>query len=215
MRLRTQERLSLKEIGARTGIPKSTLSGWLREAPLPDEVLKQKRGLRKGHASPLKKTRGLESKFHAMVRDRPPLTPNDKGRIAEAAVLFRLSLYGLHVMAPVFDGGCTDWLVETSSGGLVRVQVKSALYDAKKGCQPFLSLTRADGHHRRRRYSQSEFDFLAGYDLFTDTAYVFSWTETSNNRSVISVRPDAAERWDKIVSHGAVVQREDAALAVQ
>jgi hypothetical protein len=50
-----------------------------------------------------------------------------------------------------------------------------------------------------RRYMDREFDFIVGYDLFRDTAYVFSWDEVSANKTTVTVSKDAAERWDKIL----------------
>ncbi len=142
------------------------------------------------------KPRGEQSKFHIMLGGRE-LSKAEKGQIAEAAVLFRLVLHGLQVLTGVFDGGRVDWLVEVPSGKLARLQVKWAR--RKKHGLPVFYLTCSDGRGRTRRYQEGEFDFLVGYDLFTDTAYVYSWKELSANVDSISVRPDAAERWDKII----------------
>ncbi len=38
---------------------------------------------------------------------------------------------------------------------------------------------------------------IVGYDLFTDTAYVFEYSKQQNSASV-TISPEAAERWDLI-----------------
>lgn len=214
VRLRVEERLSFREIQDRTGISKSSLSRWLLNHPLSEEELhaKHQAGVTKPRVG-ARKDRGERSKYHEMLTERE-LTPSEKGNIAEAAILFRCTLYGLHVMAPVFDGGRTDWLVQVPSGDLAKIQVKWASAAGRHGL-PHLSLTRTEGHSRRQRYSKKDFDFLVGYSLYTDTAYVFSWDETDKNKTVITIREDVAEDWDKVLTFGAVVQREDNALAVR
>ena len=198
VRLRVEERLSFREIQDRTGISKSSLSRWLQNYPLTDEELhaKHQAGVTKPRVGS-RKARGERSKFDEMVSGRS-LTRSEKGQIAEAAILFRLTLHGLHVMSPVFDGGRTDWLVQTVTGALAKLQVKWASSPGPHGL-PNLSLTCFEGHDKRRRYTSADFDFLVGYHLFTDTAYVFTWSETEKNQTVITIRDDAAERWDKIV----------------
>lgn len=213
LRLRIQERLSFREIQERTGVAKSSLSRWLQDHPLSEEevLAKCRVGITKPRVG-TKKPRGGRSPFDVMVGDRK-LLPSEKGQIAEAAVLFRLTLHGLHVMSPVFDGGRTDWLVQTPANALAKIQVKWASSGAHG--LPHLSLTCSDGHSKRRRYSVHEYDFIIGYHLYADTAYVFSSAETAGNATVISVREEAAERWDKVLEFGAVVQREGTALAAQ
>lgn len=144
----------------------------------------------------LYKFRGEESKFHQLVKGRT-LSRADKGQIAEAAVLFRLAIHGLHVLTSVFDGGRSDWIVETPSRRLCKLQVKWAR--RKRHGLPVFYLTCSDGRGRTRRYREGEFDFLTGYDLFTDTVYVFTWDELASNKDSVTVREDASERWDKIL----------------
>lgn len=40
-----------------------------------------------------------------------------KGRVSEAAVLLRLTLWGFDPLRAVFDGDCVDWFVRTPAGG--------------------------------------------------------------------------------------------------
>ncbi len=54
------------------------------------------------------------------------------------------------------------------------------------------------GHNRRRRYETGEFDFIIGYYLFNDTAYVYSFDEVANHKTFITISEQHAERWDKL-----------------
>lgn len=50
----------------------------------------------------------------------------------------------------------------------------------------------------RRRYADGSIDFIVGYDLFTDTAYVWAWGEV-RDKVCVTICPEAAERWDKLL----------------
>jgi len=63
---------------------------------------------------------------------------------------------------------------------------------------PTVSLKRAHGHSGFVRYKKGEFDFLIGYDLYSDTAYVWSWDELRALKTNVSIAAGAAERWDKL-----------------
>lgn len=41
-------------------------------------------------------------------------------------------------------------------------------------------------------------DFIVGYDITTDDAYVFAFAEAVKNANRITVTESALERWDKI-----------------
>lgn len=190
VRLRIEERLSLREIATRLGVSKGTVSVWVRPHRLTEDEIRTRAAKRP--ARPLK-PRGVESKFHQAV-DASSWTRHQKGKVAEAAVLFRLILQGFHVFGSVFDGDKTDWLVEVPDGAVKKVQVKWASCGE---AMPAISLRCSNGRGHHRAYTQNEFDFIVGYDLFTDTAYVWSWAEVAGKKSV-SVHPQAAEAWWKL-----------------
>jgi hypothetical protein len=203
--LRKHERLSYDEISAQTGVSRGTLHYWLKDLPLTEEELAARRGVAcgKGHKSPLRQPRkyqpGAPSKFMTMVTGGD-LTRDRQARISESAVQFRLVIAGLNPFGSPFDGERTDTLVENPvTGRIVKVQVRTA----QKGHHglPFISLERKlyGGVRGKCRFKKDDFDFIAGYDLHTDTCYVFSWDETEGLKRTITVRPDAAERWDKLV----------------
>lgn len=54
------------------------------------------------------------------------------------------------------------------------------------------------GHSGRRKYSLEECEFLVGYDVRSDIAYVLAYEEFSGRKSMVSVSPESEERWDKI-----------------
>jgi len=194
-RLRQEERLSIKEIAARTGAAKGTLSAWLRDIPLTDEEVKAKQRAARGAYNPVpKKDRGTESLFHQQVPE-PGLSKLQKSKLAEIAALFRMTLHGMTVFGSHFDGDCADWVVDCPSG-LKKVQVKWA--QRQLHGLPLIPLRRKKGHRGFQPYAEGDFDFVVAYDYFTDTCYVWSWAEVQTKTKSISIDPTAAEAWHKM-----------------
>jgi transposase-like protein len=190
-KLRKEDRLSVEEISAKTGIPKGTVCVWVRDIPLTVEERTKRRHARKKTE---KKSFGQESKFYSSVNTKN-LSRSQKGRIAEAAILFRLALHNFPVFSSEFDGESLDWIVDVS-GKLVRLEVRWAM--PEKGGLSSIRLTKSSGRHASRKITSNDADYIIGYDLYSDTAFVFSIEETKNNKARISIREDAAERWDKL-----------------
>lgn len=195
IRLRDEERMSLREIHQKTGASKGSLSSWLKDFPLTAEEKADRARKQKRYQAP-KKERGKESVYHQMLSGKP-LTCNEKAKISEAAVLHRVVVQRFNVFGSPFDGDRADWVVE-ADGKLLRVQVKWAS-KVRQGL-PVVSLSHNPTGRKKRRYTREDFDFIVGYDLFTDTCYVWSFDETENHKATISVCPKAAERWDKMRS---------------
>ena len=194
MRLRVVERMSLSEIARATGISQSGLSVLLRSYPLTQEETLAKNRAGKCLVS-RKKSHGEESKYHRAL-DGKELLPQRKGNIAEAAVRFRLELHGFQVFSSPFDGDKFDFIVRPpDSSQLFKLQVR---WVGQIHGRPIVRLTCADGHHKRRRFQEGEFDFIIGYYLFNDTAYVYSFEEVADNKFVFTVSEEHAERWDKL-----------------
>lgn len=196
--LRTDQRLSLREIHQQTGAPKGSLSTWLLDFPL-TEAEKSFRIL-EGSKRPrnTKKDRGSESWLYRMASK--DLTQSDKGHVAETAVLLRMLLNRFKVFGAKSDGEKADWIVEISETGRIwKIQVKSTSGPNRttQGL-PIVLLTCADGHNKRRRYLKGEFDFIVGHNLFTDTAYVWSWAELENQKTSVTITPEAEEAWHKL-----------------
>ena len=195
IRLRVEERLSLREIAALTGAAKGSLSLWLKPHPLTEEERKGRSKTAKRYVTP-KKDRGEESKHHKAIIWRG-ISNQRKGKIAEAAILFRLALHGFNAYLSISDGEKADWLVEIpETGKVLKLQVRNVC-SFKHGL-PGVLLTCTQGHNKRRRYKSGEFDFIVGYYLFSDTAYVFSFNEVARNKTFVAISEEYAERWDKL-----------------
>lgn len=188
--------MSYGEIKELTSANKSTLHYWLRDYPLTE---KEKKGKSLANRPKIKKPykdRGQESKYHKMVGKRK-LTRLEKGKISETAILFRLCINGFITFGSMFDGDKVDWLVEIpQKKKILKLQVKTV--KKMRNGLPTVSLTCIKGHNEIVLYKKGDFDFIIGYDLFTDIAYVFSWNEIKNYKSQIAIRPENAERWDKL-----------------
>ena len=196
IRLRVEDRHSLREIETITGAARGSLSAWLKPYPLTEEERRARSKLAKRYIPPIK-SHGEESKYNRTVVWQN-LMPYQKGRIAEAAVLFRLALHGFNAYSSVFDGDKADWLVQVpESGKVLKIQVR-CVNATKRHCLPNILLACAEGHNKRRRYKDGEFDFIVGYYLFNDTAYVFSFDEVMHLKTHVTVSERHAERWDKL-----------------
>lgn len=195
IRLRVEERRSLNEIAALTGAAKSSLSIWLRPYPLTADE-KRCRLNTSGLIVNPRKDRGHESKFHQRV-DTSRLSRHQKGKIAEAAVLFRLVLEEFTVFGSMFDGDKADWFVEVP-GIRKRLKIQVKWVKHMSHGLPVIRLLCYQGHYTQRTYIEEECDFLVGYDLFSDTAYVYSYAEIAHLKTGISISPEHAERWDKL-----------------
>ena len=193
-RLRREERLSVREIEGRTGASRGSVSIWVRDDPLTSEEKRLKRagGLRKG---PPKKDRGIESEAYRTAAGYS-YSRLEKAKIAEAAVMFRLTLHRFIIFGSPFDGDRADWVVEVpETGKLWKIQVKWA-FDKSQGL-PGVSLRHNPGG-KHRRYSKGDFDFLVGYSLFTDTCYVWSWGDLEDLKCEVAVSPESEERWGRL-----------------
>src|SRR5205085_10331755 len=196
IRLRLEERLSLREIEALIGAARSSLSMWLKPYPLTDEEKRVRSKLAKRYVTP-KKSHGEESKHNRTVVWRN-LKPYHKGRIAEAAVLFRLALHGFNPYSSFFDGDKIDWIVQVpETGKILKLQVRCVNATGSHGL-PNVLLTCAEGHDGRRRYKEGEFDYIVGYYLYNDTAYVFSFNDVKHIKTHVTVSEEYAERWNKL-----------------
>ena len=196
IRLRSEEHRSLKEIANLLGRNKSTVHYWLKGSgakQLSLEELKRRQAIRsKTYSENAKKKREAgRSKFH--IASVQPMTRQQKGRVAEAAILFRLALHGFEVLRHVFDGCSSDWVIISKSGIAIRLQVKW-MWRGKFGA-PGLRLTTTVSGKRKRSYVHGEVDFFIGYDLYTDTAYIFHTSAVRGKKMQFAI-PEAAEAWD-------------------
>jgi len=164
IRLRVEERLSLREIAVITGAAKGSLSLWLKPHRLTEEEKKARSKTAKQYVG-TRKDHGEESRHNKTVVWQN-FSNQHKGRIAEAAILFRLALHGFDIYTSVFDGDKADCLVHIpESGKIFRLQVRCVHSPSKHGL-PVVRLKCGEGHNQRRRYKEEEFDFIVGYYSF-------------------------------------------------
>lgn len=195
IRLRVEERLSLREIAEVTGAAKGSLSGWLKPYPLTEEERKLRQKTANRYISP-KKDRGEASKFFRSVQGRE-LSRLQKAKIAEAAIALRLVVHGFEVYGSMFDGDKPDWVIRVPETGKAHtIQVRWATAGAHG--LPKIGLKCMVGHGVQQRYADGDFDFIVGYDFYSDTAFVYSAAEVAPLKTAVSMNWDYAERWDKL-----------------
>jgi hypothetical protein len=90
------------------------------------------------------------------------MTTNQKGAIAETAVIHLAAKHFVPVWRPVFEGGRSDLILGLSTG-LVRVQCKWAPLRDDVVSVPFYSSRRVRGGFRRSLYSADDVDAFAAY----------------------------------------------------
>lgn len=205
IRLRVEERMSLKNIWRKTGASLGSLSLWLKPYPLTAEEKKacivkgRQKAASEGRGAWVRKPRTSTSELHD-AEAYGHMHRSTKGFLAEVVVMMRLARMGIRdIYRPASDGAMCDLLVIRPDGIVVKVQVKTAKQMMRGRGIPTISLSRRDGHAGFRRYMPHEFDVLAGYDAVSDLCYVFTHDETLGRNGQISVCTDALERWDKIL----------------
>lgn len=207
IRLRIDNRMSLRDIVEETGAAQSSVSKWVRPYPLTDDEQKLRRKEKEekyGHYGRARRVLGDPSKYFKMTAQ--PLSSEKKGRIAEAAVLTRFVLHDFETYGGTFGKEKMDLVVRlVGSEKLIRIQVRWAA-TASYG-MPYVHLTKSDGRRRNVRYEKDDFDFIVAYDLHDDVAYVFSQEDTKGNMKTISVRDDVAEDWEKVKEFARKTQR--------
>lgn len=184
----------MTEIQKALGGSKGTLSSWLKPYPLSDEELRTRKVLNaklSGQKYRHRRPSTAPSKWHDLA-EAHSLSGDQRGKVAEAAIVLRLVTRGWCPSRPVFEGSKSDIIVENSSG-LHRLQVKLA--SRGRHGRPTVCVRPSS----RQPYKPSDFDFLVGYDIFDDIAYVLTWADFGHCRSIVALRPEWAENWDKLL----------------
>jgi len=193
--LRIKERLSVKALAKRLSLSASSVSAIVKPFPLTTEekVSRMEANGRKSGGLLRQYDRKPESEHHQKfkISSFPKM---QKAKIAEAAAIFRLLLIGASIYKSVFDGDKYDLIVEVD-GTLLKIQVKSVL-DTKPS--PSISLRCSQGRGKFRKYKPEEYDYIIGYDLFSDTAYVWSYAETSDLNSSVTISAQAEDAFHKL-----------------
>lgn len=138
-----------------------------------------------------------------------------KADIAESAVVTELLKRGFSVLRPLGDRLPYDLGVDLREK-LIRIQVKSAWFNAKDKCYAVdTRRTKTNRRHMlRKRYSKDDFDFAIIYIADLSLFYVMPISVFSSYRSTLTFvesdkrqrRPRSAsyrERWD-LLSNGSL-----------
>lgn len=169
--MREEERLSIDEIKAHTGLSVGTISALLRDHPLTKKEIRQKMSESSLRNNPLRRYDPEQSKF-ALAVEGQELNRERKGHIAEAAVLFRLTLLGYEAWRSSFEGSRVDFMVSRPGvNKQVRLQVRWATRGGKRASswgRPDFMVNKSRGEPMDKAVC----DFIVGYDLETDTAFV-------------------------------------------
>jgi hypothetical protein len=153
IRLRTDEYLGLGDISTLLKISKSTASLWLKDYPLSEGDLLEKR-----------KFKVIQSSIPSKKCSTSML-----GMAAEYIFIARLLLLGLECYTPVSGSSKVDVIV---GNNLRRCQVKTIRISNN---MKFLPLTKVNSHLSKvntHRYSDLDIDVMVGVDIDTFDVYI-------------------------------------------
>jgi len=128
------------------------------------------------------------------------LTTDQKGNIAEAAIVATAFKLGIDVYRPVGEGGRYDMIFEVEEH-LIRVQCKWAPRHGDVVVLRCYSCRRNRDGLVRRKYMAGEIDALAAYCPDTDSCYYLPF-DLFSGRSQVLLRPDLARTTRAWVSTG-------------
>lgn len=192
---RTRDQLSTVEIRKKIKNARalSTLYLWLIDYPLPLEEKKIRASKANRYVVPKHEIEITEFEPH----NEAVFSRLNKGNIAEAAVILKLTKMNLKLFAPdSFDSVEDLLIVHPKNKKVIAIQVKW-VSKPKKG-SPYIKLKKCTGHRNYVKYSENDFDFIIGYDLKADNFYIYSQHEVINNKSTITITKDACNAWHKI-----------------
>jgi PD-(D/E)XK endonuclease len=114
------------------------------------------------------------------------LSTNDKGAIAEAAIVLAAVKLGVGVYKPVGEGGRADPILELGRR-LLRVQCKWAPRHGDVIAIRWYSSRRVDGGFRKRSYTPEEIDAIAAYCPELERCYLLP-IEEFGARTAVQLR---------------------------
>lgn len=205
IKLRLEQRLSIKEIHKITQASTSSLSLWLKSYPLTAEELALRQKLRDRSGKGINGGRPendwwrakQESSLHKLI-GADNLTAERKGKIAEAAIRLRLLVIGLDTFNPCFEGQKVDCIV-MHERTLKPVKVQIRHVKKNEHGLPSISLKCSNGRLKYKRYDQKDFDILIGFDTFTDTSHIITHKEIMHLSDCVSLKPEYEDAWHKIL----------------
>ena len=106
------------------------------------------------------------------------LTTNQRGAIAECAIVYEAVRLGIGVYRPVADERAD--LIFDVGHRLLRVQCKAAAYDGDVLAIRLYSARRAADGLRRRLYTPQEIDAFAAHCVETGACYFFDFSDVTS-----------------------------------
>lgn len=186
LRLRTNHRMSYKEISGILDIPYATLSNWLRHIPLTDAEKKEKwaNGKRRSFLPPVERP-----------KPKREGAPSFRGSRTVAFLVAEFVKRGYHVLLPFGDHLPYDMALDTGDGRLVRVQCKTG--NIRNGAIVFAteSTTRRKGGLHRSLYD-GKCEVFAVYVEELSKAYIVPVSEGHGGK--VSLRLDPVRNGQKI-----------------
>lgn len=193
---------SIKQISRTLGISAASASKYASDIILTDELLKNI--IKKGRSRATitireNKIAKWDNKYHfkELIKSKS-YSKSTKGSIAEAAIIYRLLIHDFTVYSSIFSGSVIDIVaLNNDNGEFLKIQVKCTRC-TKSAYTPSISTRHMIGHNTFSNYTNKELDYLIGYDILNDVAYVFSWEDIKDNKNMISVTEDSTENWYKL-----------------
>jgi len=194
-----QDGCSYGEIAKKLEISKSHVAYYAKDTKLtPLQILAKLRAAASKGGRAEWKPDCISNMFKLFGARVDALSSTSKGRAAEAAVRFRLSMLNLEVLGGT-GGESIDFLVMCPHGQrIIRLQVRWA-YKGPSGA-PRVRLRCSAGRGKEKRFEPDSFDILTGYDLITDSVYVWSAKELLEHKTTITVCAFAHEAWSKLLN---------------
>jgi predicted transcriptional regulator len=202
-KLRLQNK-TVNEIAISLALSPSTVSKYVESIPLTQEALKKIRaaaGAQRGQR--IREKRKLlwngSNKFKQIISDNfKDYSKNMKGSIAESAIIYRLLIHNFPVYSSIFNGHKIDVIACNRIGKLIKIQVK-CIKITPDSVTPLVPVQCMQGRYTFTTYDNKDMDFLVGYDLLNDVAYVFSWDEVKSKKTHISATVESKENWGKLL----------------
>jgi hypothetical protein len=104
------------------------------------------------------------------------------------------------VYSSIFNGSVINIVaLNNDSGDFFKIQVKCTK-NLRSTYTPHISTKHMVGHSTFANYTKKELDFLIGYDILNDVAYIFSWKDIKDKKATIAVTKNSKENWGKLTS---------------
>lgn len=197
IRIRLSDKLSTPIIGEMLGIDGATVRLWTSPYPLSDwemSEIHRKAGKMSGAIT----RQRSQAELNLPCRYQEEISTNtysstQTGNIAEAAIRRKCQRLHFEFYAPAYGCAFFDGIIYVPQARQAwKVQIKTATHHNK-------GLPTVSTRSSKNKYLRETCDFLIGYEIVSDTAYVWSHDELIPFQYRVSLRPDAKENWKKLI----------------